>query len=376
MVSIIDTFPFQSWSVFAASCGVLLIGVVILVRALAKLASRLTSSDSENETPAQVAARRRRFANLVLPDACVIPPPRAASRASRLVQLFRRQPANSNAAATAATATASAASAAISGAAPATAGTSIPQLNAALLPASCTPLLCLVNSKSGAKQGQLALARLRQLLHPAQVVDLAKTTPDAALRAFAALPGLRVLVAGGDGTVGWVLNCIDALHLESSAGLSQSAQPSAAHSTAAAAQQQRPRLCFQRPPVAIAPLGTGNDLARSLGWGGGTEVAQLHRVLERVARASVVPLDRWQVEIIPPMPPASSTSDSSSNSIKPPARASKAPAPVHQSAPAPPRRVIFSNYLGIGVDAAICTEFHEARERNPTRFFSQFGCVG
>ncbi len=36
-------------------------------------------------------------------------------------------------------------------------------------------------------------------------------------------------------------------------------------------------------------------------------------------------------------------------------------------------RVTFSNYLGIGVDAAICTEFHEARQAAPGRFAYQLG---
>ena len=41
-----------------------------------------------------------------------------------------------------------------------------------------------------------------------QVVELPREDPDAPLRLFAGIPGLRILVVGGDGTVGCVPFCL------------------------------------------------------------------------------------------------------------------------------------------------------------------------
>jgi len=88
-----------------------------------------------------------------------------------------------------------------------------------------------------------------------QVVELPREAPEAALRLFSEVPGLRVLVVGGDGTVGWILGCLDSLQAEFAA-------------------QPEP-FQWQLPPVAILPLGTGTchpasfyDLLLYLAWYG------------------------------------------------------------------------------------------------------------
>lgn len=77
------------------------------------------------------------------------------------------------------------------------------------------------------------------------------------------LPHLRVLVCGGDGTVGWVLSTLDSLKWP------------------------------VYPPIGIVPLGTGNDLARTLGWGATYADEPMSELLMAVAEETmVVQLDR------------------------------------------------------------------------------------
>ncbi|XP_037094231.1 diacylglycerol kinase epsilon-like [Pollicipes pollicipes] len=79
-----------------------------------------------------------------------------------------------------------------------------------------TPLVVIGNRKSGNNDGEQVLSAFRRYLNPAQVVDLAEQRPEDGLE-WCHLVGserCRVLVAGGDGTVDWVLNAIDNLKLE------------------------------------------------------------------------------------------------------------------------------------------------------------------
>lgn len=99
-----------------------------------------------------------------------------------------------------------------------------------------------------------------------QVVDVGDTTPLEALRAFAATHAVyRVLVCGGDGTVTWVLASIEEASLP------------------------------YRPAVGIMPLGTGNDLARVLGWGKSFRPERVAAQLEKLDCARVAALDRWSM---------------------------------------------------------------------------------
>ncbi|KDP31322.1 hypothetical protein JCGZ_11698 [Jatropha curcas] len=185
------------------------------------------------------------------------------------------------------------------------------------MPSDARPLLVFINKKSGAQRGDNLRQRLNFLLNPAQVFELSSTQgPEVGLFFFRKVPHFRVLVCGGDGTVGWVLTAIDKQNFVSP------------------------------PPVAILPAGTGNDLARVLSWGGGLGSVQrqggLCTLLHHIENAAVTILDRWKVAIV-----------------------------NHQRKQLQPPKFM-NNYLGVGCDAKVALDIHNLREENPEKFYNQF----
>ncbi|XP_064615103.1 LOW QUALITY PROTEIN: diacylglycerol kinase delta-like [Liolophura sinensis] len=133
-------------------------------------------------------------------------------------------------------------------------------------PPGTSPLLVFVNTKSGDNQGVKFLRRFKQLLNPAQIFDLMNGGPHAGLRLFQKFDPFRILVCGGDGSIGWVLSEIDKLDLH--------------------------KQC----QVGVLPFGTGNDLARVLGWGGAIDDdTQLPAILEKLEHSQIKMLDRWSI---------------------------------------------------------------------------------
>jgi diacylglycerol kinase (ATP) len=80
-----------------------------------------------------------------------------------------------------------------------------------------------------------------------------------------------ILACGGDGTVGWVLSALD--------------------------ESQMQYMDFVS--VGVIPLGTGNDMARFLGWGIGYRGESLAPTIQSLANSETRLLDRWKIDVQP-----------------------------------------------------------------------------
>ncbi|XP_031097805.1 diacylglycerol kinase 7-like [Ipomoea triloba] len=219
-----------------------------------------------------------------------------------------------------------------------------------------SPLVVFINSKSGGRHGPELKARLEELMGEEQVFDLQAVKPHefvqyglSCLEKFAGLGDicakeirekLRIVVAGGDGTVGWVLGCLGELH----------------------AMGREPV-----PPTGIVPLGTGNDLSRSFGWGGSFPFnwkSAIKRILDRVTSAPLCRLDSWKLVISMPAGEeleAPHSLKSVEDSTLDQELEIEGPLPEKQSY----YEGVFYNYFSIGMDAQVAYGFHHLRNEKP-----------
>jgi diacylglycerol kinase (ATP) len=120
-------------------------------------------------------------------------------------------------------------------------------------------------------------------------------------------PDLRVVACGGDGTVNWVVSMMDAFFGHDS----------------------------RRPPLAVIPFGTGNDMSRTLGWGGGvsaSDIDQAAEILDKIRKSNMIRhFDVWSLTVA-----RTDITDS--------------------------QKFQMLNYFSIGVDAEIAVNFEECRQ--------------
>lgn len=182
-----------------------------------------------------------------------------------------------------------------------------------LPPPNWSPLIVIANRLAGDNEGDKIIQVFRSLLNPAQVVDLSHSVLENALQWCRLVNrgenhkkiDVRVLVAGGDGTIGWVLDTIEKLKID------------------------------PKPLVGVLPLGTGNDLSRVLGWGESFTVdTSIEEVMRKISKSRPVPLDRWRVDVDP-------------GRLRPLLARSE---------------MFMNNYFSVGVDALVALNFHSTRE--------------
>lgn len=157
---------------------------------------------------------------------------------------------------------------------------------------------------------------------------------------------LRFLVCGGDGTVTWVLHEIEEC------------------------KEDNPQL-FERfheePAIGVVPAGTGNDLARSLGWGAKLRsVAQLVGYVQWTLAADIVPLDQWKVSVtfknllgVPIRKPPPAFHEMTSTTVLTSDRTFEG---------------FFQNYFSVGMDANVALGVSQARASGAGRCCFFVGC--
>lgn len=226
-------------------------------------------------------------------------------------------------------------------------------------PAPEHPVLVFINSKSGGQQGHHLLASCRVLLSPLQVFDLHEIQPEEVLLkvlshletlsgegdniASAVRRNLRLICAGGDGSVGWLLAVVGEMKLS------------------------------HPPPLASVPFGTGNNIPFALGWGKknpGTDLNSVTSLLLKVAKAKAIHIDSWRV-VMRMSNPADDCLDPVvlPHSMRPLKYVSSSDMLQKDS------RLTFCgsfwNYFSIGMDAQVSYAFHHQRQEHPEKFKNQ-----
>ena len=195
-----------------------------------------------------------------------------------------------------------------------------------------TPVIVFVNTRSGGQKGSKLFNPLKEVFGAERTFDMFEKPigPKKGLEKFVKEEGVRVLIAGGDGTVNWVLETVAMMMEEDDT--------------------------VKWPPVAILPLGTGNDLSRQFNWGHAFlgQNKDLARLREAILTAEVKQLDRWKLQVQRIRDESTDVGDAGVE------KAGEEEASDWSKT--------FINYFGMGVDGRVVALFEECRTAYPWLF--------
>ncbi|GAA0159126.1 kinase [Lithospermum erythrorhizon] len=225
-----------------------------------------------------------------------------------------------------------------------------------------SPVIVFINSKSGGQLGGELLVTYRSLLNKSQVIDLGEKAPEKVLHQLYfnldkhhrngdnlsahILKALRIIVAGGDGTAGWLLGVVSDLKL--------------AHS----------------PPIATVPLGTGNNLPFAFGWGKknpGIDHQSVKSFLDQVKSAKEMKVDSWHILMRMKAPHGSPCEPIAPLELPHSLHAFKRTSASDELTEEGFHtfRGGFWNYFSMGMDAQVSYAFHSERKLHPEKFKNQ-----
>eukprot|EP00871_Galdieria_phlegrea_P002154 jgi/Galph1/293/GphlegSOOS_G5032.1 len=126
-------------------------------------------------------------------------------------------------------------------------------------------IIAFVNRKSGSQAGSRVFQDVQNLLGKHVVFDMISVNQvQSVLEKFVHYRNLTILACGGDGSCNLLLDVLLSLNIEAA--------------------------------LAHIPVGTGNDIARALGWGGSCcDSSTMFHLIEHVYKAERVKVDVWDV---------------------------------------------------------------------------------
>lgn len=260
-------------------------------------------------------------------------------------------------------------------------------------------VLAFVNSGSGGGVGKTIFDDLIRHLGKENVFDLGSVgkgkMPEDHLEKYALDPFVRVLACGGDGTVGWIASSIDKVWKRVFEAERREARQKAMQNGGKRATILVQDTKFKTHlPIAVMPLGTGNDLSRQFGWGGAFQDCMRNKsMIQAVTSGRESSLDRWRCIVLP-----LERLDEEAKGWVPRMLGEKSLDDVADNEESTRHEVnlmeglfktdgnatgaeqagagteifdgVFCNYFSIGFDARIAFEFHKEREQHPEKFTS------